>query len=538
MTESGKEELSVEIDVIIPVHNAAETIEETVHLAMYQVIPGRLLSSFLEKYSLSINVCCYDDGSTDESWQYLYRLQEYYKNNNKNYSTKNGDKKDGDNSGIVIPACLKIQKSPDGVGRGAGYARNRAAEISSRRLSTEKGIIDAHKSALVEEQFLCLLDSDDTMHKHRIAEQVWAMMSLPREDRKRTLMGCKVKRDPPDSTWHYTQWANGLSDDRLYLERFREVTILQPTWMMCRSLFQHLGGYIEAPKVSESVSDEQVYSETRFQKIQHSSDDGILRLVHPTFDNSQTLRLAEDLRFFHSHLSANGILKLHRPKHDPNMALVIYRHRQNQSQSYQTSRKLLLNLRVLAFETCVLQPQTKEGTGNTLQNNIAPWQEHDGRFVVWGAGRDGKDFVKALSNHARKRVYCFVDVDFKKIRQGFYVNKDLNINIPIVHFSLLAKDKDRQEQLLIDGTGFGQIDKSRTQKGQQEKLGEQPKPKKPKLEETPLASTKEVAKAIDLNILSELPVVVCVAMYRTGGALERNVAAISRTEGEDLWHFS
>jgi hypothetical protein len=186
----------------------------------------------------------------------------------------------------------------------------------------------------------------------------------------------------------------------------------------------------------------------------------------------------------------------------------------------------------------VLQRKTKQGSGNASQNNIAPWQEHDGRFVVWGAGRDGKDFVKALSNDARKRVYCFVDVDFKKIRQGFYVNKDLNINIPIVHFSLLAKAKDRQEQLIHDGTRFGQIDKSRNKKGQQEEQGEQPKPKKPKLEETPVASIKQVAKAIDLNILTELPVVVCVAMYRTGGALERNVVAISRTEGKDLWHFS
>jgi hypothetical protein len=32
--------------------------------------------------------------------------------------------------------------------------------------------------------------------------------------------------------------------------------------------------------------------------------------------------------------------------------------------------------------------------------------------------------------------------------------------------------------------------------------------------------------------------VVCVAMYRTGGALEHNVKSIGRTEGVDLWHFS
>jgi len=43
---------------------------------------------------------------------------------------------------------------------------------------------------------------------------------------------------------------------------------------------------------------------------------------------------------------------------------------------------------------------------------------------------------------------------------------------------------------------------------------------------------------IESECLTKMPVVVCVAMYRTNGILERNVAAIGRTEGADLWHFS
>ena len=38
--------------------------------------------------------------------------------------------------------------------------------------------------------------------------------------------------------------------------------------------------------------------------------------------------------------------------------------------------------------------------------------------------------------------------------------------------------------------------------------------------------------------LATLPVVVCVAMYRTHGILEKNVKSIGRIEGKNLWHFS
>ena len=41
-----------------------------------------------------------------------------------------------------------------------------------------------------------------------------------------------------------------------------------------------------------------------------------------------------------------------------------------------------------------------------------------------------------------------------------------------------------------------------------------------------------------IETLHELPVVVCVAMYRSNGILEKNVANIGRKEGFDLWHFS
>jgi hypothetical protein len=44
-------------------------------------------------------------------------------------------------------------------------------------------------------------------------------------------------------------------------------------------------------------------------------------------------------------------------------------------------------------------------------------------------------------------------------------------------------------------------------------------------------------KTLNSQLLQSLPVVVCVAMYRTNGALEHNVALIKRTEGVNLYHL-
>jgi Glycosyl transferase family 2 len=482
----------VYVDVIIPVHNSANTLAETVTSAMSQVIPQDIVLD----YSISISVCCYDDGSTDNSLEILTGLQPEF--------ADTLQPKDG--SDIPIPSRLLVAQSQNGLARGAGFARNRAAELSENQRSKKS----------CREQFLCMLDSDDIMISTRVYEQTNAMMSLPKEERQQTLLGCKVKRDPPDSTWHYTQWANGLTDERLMLEKFRECTLLQSTWFLTRSRFQQLGGYIEAPQSNGEGQ--------RDTKVAPSS---ILRLIHPTFDTLQTLRLAEDLRLFHAHLHSDGLLRLHRPTQDPDMPLVIYRHN-NQSQSFRTSRKLLLHLRALAFEKCVL-------TSDYHYDRPGVWSKdcHGGKFVVWGAGRDGKDFVKALSADAQKRVFCFVDVDSQKIGQGYYANQEMKLKIPIVHFSLLAKSAELRTKLL-DSSTFAKIDKSKPEANEQP-----PQSKKQKTDSiVTVTASHTVSRNVDLSILPELPVVVCVAMYRTNGALEANVASIGRDEGKDLWHFS
>ena len=70
---------AIEVDVIIPVHNASSTIKETVLSALHQEIPSTsqspLLKSFLQRYTILNTVCCYDDGSKDDSLKILREIE-------------------------------------------------------------------------------------------------------------------------------------------------------------------------------------------------------------------------------------------------------------------------------------------------------------------------------------------------------------------------------------------------------------------------------------------------------------------------------
>lgn len=449
----------IHVDILVPIHNASPTLEETIESAMNQAIPLHL-RDFFSRRRLDVAICCYNDGSTDDSWIILESMKEKY------------DKKVADET-QEFSSTLLIQSSCQS--NGAPFARNRAAQMRDKQS---------------DDHIYVWLDSDDTMHPNRISELVHALFTAP--DRNCLLLGSHFDRDPPDSTWHYAQWANTLTEERLMLERYREVTVLQPTWCMMRSRFEKLGGYPE------------VKTDQRF------SDSGILQLIHQD-ETPQNLRLAEDLRFIHAHLYANGILRV------LPMKLLVYRHRAGLSQSSQTPRKLLLQLRTLAFEISV----------------VSQWD----RFVIWGAGRDGKDFIKALSNEARKKVVCMVDVDHKKIEAGHYYHKEMDIRVPVVHFSLLAKDPSVRDSL--QEAYFSQVDNAQGQITKA-RLHIEKDTRSISPQDPPPRKKFKVCVSPDINTseLPELPVVVCVAMYRTNGVLEKNVASIDRIEGYNLWHFS
>lgn len=89
-----------------------------------------------------------------------------------------------------------------------------------------------------------------------------------------------------------------LSRFRLYLEQYRELTVLQPTWCLFRSRFDELDGYLR--RVDFALEEE----------------------------TKEELRLAEDLRFWHKHMAKDGRLVL-APSDGP---LLMYRHSEGLSQ--------------------------------------------------------------------------------------------------------------------------------------------------------------------------------------------------------------
>ena len=209
---------AIKVDVIIAVYNAESTIEEAVGSALHQEIPDHLIND-LSGCHFDICICCYDDASTDKS---LDKLQSLEKERMWRYpsSQKLGDEKIRYDA--TMQTKLLIGTAPIGTtSRGAGYARNQAVKLRDEYEQNANKAIEQREEC---PHFLCILDSDDIMHPTRIAEQTSAMLSL--SEHQKTLMGCQFTRIPKDSTQHYSQWANSLSDERLYLEQFRECTLV------------------------------------------------------------------------------------------------------------------------------------------------------------------------------------------------------------------------------------------------------------------------------------------------------------------------
>ena len=253
--------VDVEVDVIVPVHNAADTLREALLSALQQrplaaedetIDNHEKNANDTTRYEIVVHVCCYDDGSTDGSWDILEEIQKTWKEQQHERERElNGGRRDElPLRNRCLEVHLHIARSPDGVARGAGYARNRAVELRPRlpvndddgsdhdgeqeedgRDTTSNSGTQQAGVRTPHHQLLCMLDSDDVMEPTRVAEQVKCLLKLPCNERERCLLGCQFSRDPPGSTEHYTHWANSLAHNRLSLERYREVTILQPTWV-------------------------------------------------------------------------------------------------------------------------------------------------------------------------------------------------------------------------------------------------------------------------------------------------------------------
>uniref|UniRef100_A0A2R9B841 UDP-GlcNAc:betaGal beta-1,3-N-acetylglucosaminyltransferase like 1 n=1 Tax=Pan paniscus TaxID=9597 RepID=A0A2R9B841_PANPA len=61
------------------------------------------------------------------------------------------------------------------------------------------------------------------------------------------IIGCRVRRDPPNSTERYTRWINQLTPEQLLTQVFTSngPTVIMPTWFCSRAWFSHVGPFNE-----------------------------------------------------------------------------------------------------------------------------------------------------------------------------------------------------------------------------------------------------------------------------------------------------
>ncbi|XP_063473239.1 queuosine-tRNA galactosyltransferase isoform X10 [Symphalangus syndactylus] len=62
-----------------------------------------------------------------------------------------------------------------------------------------------------------------------------------------SIIGCRVRRDPPNSTERYTRWINQLTPEQLLTQVFTSngPTVIMPTWFCSRAWFSHVGPFDE-----------------------------------------------------------------------------------------------------------------------------------------------------------------------------------------------------------------------------------------------------------------------------------------------------
>nr|XP_023418698.1 UDP-GlcNAc:betaGal beta-1,3-N-acetylglucosaminyltransferase-like protein 1 isoform X2 [Cavia porcellus] len=178
------------VSIILPVHNAEEWLDECLKSVLQQDFEG------------SLELSVFDDASKDKSMTIIERWK-------------------GKLESAGIPVVIGGHDSPSP--RGVGYSKNQAIVQSSG-------------------SYLCFLDSDDVMMPQRVRLQHQAAEQHPT-----SIIGCQVRRDPPDSTARYTRWINQLAPDQLLTQVFTShgPTVIMPTWFCSRAWFSHVGLFDE-----------------------------------------------------------------------------------------------------------------------------------------------------------------------------------------------------------------------------------------------------------------------------------------------------
>jgi glycosyltransferase involved in cell wall biosynthesis len=148
----------------------------------------------------------------------------------------------------------------------------------------------------------------------------------------------------------------------------------------------------------------------------------------------------------------------------------------------------LLSIKMRAFERLVLERHVKE------------------TFCIWGAGRDGKRFFRALSDKWQRRVAAFCDVDEAKLKQGVFNPP------PPYRCEIRARiDADAGRATWRSKTDYVTAFGAAT------------------------CAAVPIVTVDDARIRP--PIVTCVALDRTEGEFEASIPT-HWVQGVDVWHFS
>ncbi|XP_036159529.1 UDP-GlcNAc:betaGal beta-1,3-N-acetylglucosaminyltransferase-like protein 1 isoform X2 [Myotis myotis] len=200
-----EEAMRAQVSVILPVHNAEPWLDECLRSVLQQDFEG------------SMELSVFNDASKDKSMAIIEKWKV---------------KLEG--SGILVVIGGHDSPSP----RGVGYSKNQAIAQSSG-------------------SYLCFLDSDDVMMPQRVRLQLEAAVRHPTSHRVEQkqgqhhhglqIVGCQVRREPPNSTERYTRWINRLAPGQLLMQVFTSngPTVVMPTWFCSRAWFSHVGPFDE-----------------------------------------------------------------------------------------------------------------------------------------------------------------------------------------------------------------------------------------------------------------------------------------------------
>lgn len=409
----SKPDMAVVISIILPVYNAEAWLDDAF---------GSIFEQTFIQQGCQLEVSVYDDASSDKSLEKISEWQKKFDvhSNVKFLVTEN-------------VAARKAIEANDVPIRGIGRACNEAIRRSTG-------------------DFLCRFDADDIMHPRRL-ELLWQAAKQQGGAVNRTLIGSSFVRLPADATPRYAAWLNTLSQPQLMNQRFREVTLLHPTWFFHRSIWEGVGGYVEDSSLPEDLIFFYRHIEAggllfreptplltyRFLFSQRSWKVHRLTLLRARVEHfeKQVLRTIECPLHPHQHQNACKTEDSKAPDQEDCKAPD---QEDCKAPDQEASKAVVAGslastndslgeeaVRIVAAEPPCFPDLVREVSGELKQHAVV-WD----RFSIWGAGRDGKAFFKALSQKGRDRVTDFWDVDPKKIGVP-YVDPVTKRKIPVRH---------------------------------------------------------------------------------------------------------